>query len=202
MPGKKREWGGKVEKQFLRLLEQGHTIPDIGRFMEASASTLRRHYGRFIRAHKEDRLGDIWTEEQRGMVQAMAAFGIPYEQVANVLSISQDALEANFAEELRQGTPIANAQVAAWLFGACRDGDVSAMKFYLGCRAGWTPHIGLRGKVDHEHTHEHSVGDPEVRAVMATLDAEGREALRLALEQLGAESAIDSEGPGEEDTVH
>ena len=195
----KRDWGGAAEKKFLRLLEQGHSLKEIARVLACHTSTLARHYGEFIEAHRSGRLGQMWTEEQRGMVQAMSGFGLPQEQVAIVMGISEDVLKAHFVEELRQGIPIANAQVASWLFGACRNGDVTAMKYWLSRRAGWVETLSVRGKIEHEHT---GIPDaPDAREALRTLDDDGRQSLRHALEQLGASSAV-AEGPTEQDTVH
>lgn len=196
-----RDWD-KAEKQFLRLLEQGHTMVAIARVMDCSPGTLTRHFGKFIAAFRSGTIAEMYTEEQRAQVQAMSGYALPQDQIAVVMGMSETTLIAHFAEELRQGIPLATTQVAAWLFAQCRAGDVQAMKFWLGCQAGWTPKVALQGKVSHDHHHEVTVKDPEVADALRTLDDDGRAGLRLALTQVGATSALSDDGPPEGETVH
>lgn len=81
------------------------------------------------------------TEKQRGVVETMAAFGTPHEDIARVIGIDDKTLRKHFREELDLGTIKANAKVAQNLFDmACkpnRDGLVAAI-FWLKVRAGWS----------------------------------------------------------------
>ena len=82
------------------------------------------------RAHKPD-------PAQRRQVEAMAAYGIPEEDIARVVSIDPKTLRKHYRDELDLGETKANAQVAGFLFNAARNGNVTAQIFWLKTRASW-----------------------------------------------------------------
>jgi len=73
----------------------------------------------------------------RKTVEAMAAYGIPHDEIASVVGCVKATLEKHFASELRQAQPKANAKVAETLFQQAISGNTTAMIFWLKCRAGW-----------------------------------------------------------------
>ncbi len=81
------------------------------------------------------------TAEQRAMVEAMAGYGIPHEDIATVVGIAPKTLREHYREQLDRGHVKANAQVAGNLFkiatGTGREA-VTAAIFWLKCRAGWS----------------------------------------------------------------
>jgi hypothetical protein len=92
----------------------------------------------------------VWTptDEQRRMVEAMSAFGMPHYAIAPVLRISDTTLGRHFRLELDIGLAKANMKVAQFLFQGIVGSEnqapfqneghrmVAAM-FWLKCRAGW-----------------------------------------------------------------
>ena len=82
------------------------------------------------RAHKPD-------PAQRRQVEAMAAYGIPEQDIARVLSVDPKTLRKHYREELDLGETKANAQVAGYLFNAAKNGNVTAQIFWLKTRAKW-----------------------------------------------------------------
>jgi hypothetical protein len=82
------------------------------------------------RAHKPD-------PAQRRQVEAMAAYGIPEDDIARVLSVDPKTLRKHYREELDLGETKANAQVAGYLFNAAKNGNVTAQIFWLKTRAKW-----------------------------------------------------------------
>ena len=89
----------------------------------------------------------IPTPEQRKTVRAMAAFGIPQMEIANVIGVSDRTLRKVFREELDKAATEANAKVAEVCFRMATSGTVpSATFFWLKTRAGW------REVSRHEHT--------------------------------------------------
>lgn len=80
------------------------------------------------------------TDYQRYQVQQMAAFGIPYEEIAAVIGISHDTLSLRYADELRRGRPEANYRVARKLYSTATRGRgreaVTAQMFWLSTRGG------------------------------------------------------------------
>ena len=85
------------------------------------------------RAHKPDPF-------LRRQVEAMAAFGIPEQNIARVVAIDAKTLRKHYREELDTGQTKATAKVAESLFRkAMGDGpqSVTAAIFWLKTRGGW-----------------------------------------------------------------
>ena len=80
------------------------------------------------------------TEATRKQVKALAAYGIPQEEIGKVVGVSKPTLERHYREELDRGELEANAKVAESLFKkATGDGSqaVTAAIFWLKTRARW-----------------------------------------------------------------
>src|SRR5262245_26108183 len=82
------------------------------------------------RAHKPD-------PSQRRQVEALAAYGIPEENISRVVGIDAKTLRKHYRDELDLGETKANAQVAGFLFNSAKNGNVSAQIFWLKTRARW-----------------------------------------------------------------
>ena len=82
------------------------------------------------RAHKPD-------PAQRRHVEAMAAYGIPADDIARVVGVDAKTLRKHYREELDLGETKSNAQVAGFLFTAARNRNVTAQIFWLKTRARW-----------------------------------------------------------------
>jgi hypothetical protein len=95
-------------------------------------------------AHKPD-------PSQRRQVEAMAAYGIPEEDIAQVINIDPKTLRKHYRSELNLGATKANVQVAGFLFAAARNGNVTAQIFWLKTRARWK-------EVPNEHQHSGIIG--------------------------------------------
>ena len=99
------------------------------------------------RAHKPD-------PSQRRQVEALAAYGIPVNDISRVVGIDAKTLRKHYRDELDLGETKANAQVAGFLFNSAKNGNVSAQIFWLKTRARWreTPlelkHSGSIANVD------------------------------------------------------
>jgi hypothetical protein len=82
------------------------------------------------RAHQPD-------PNQRRQVEAMAAYGIPADDISRVVGVDAKTLRKHYRDELDLGTTKANAQVAGFLFNSARNGNVTAQIFWLKTRARW-----------------------------------------------------------------
>jgi hypothetical protein len=82
------------------------------------------------RAHKPD-------PAQRRQVEALAAYGIPENDISRVVGIDAKTLRKYYRDELDLGETKANAQVAGFLFNAAKSGNVTAQIFWLKTRARW-----------------------------------------------------------------
>ena len=81
------------------------------------------------------------TPEQRRQVEAMAAYGIPEDDIARVIAVDPKTLRKHYRDELDLGHVKANAKVAENLYriatGTGREA-VTAALFWLKTRAGWS----------------------------------------------------------------
>ena len=82
------------------------------------------------RAHRPD-------PSQRRQVEAMAAYGIPEDNISRVIGVDPKTLRKHYRDELDLGETKANAQVAGFLFNAAKNGHVTAQIFWLKTRAKW-----------------------------------------------------------------
>lgn len=77
------------------------------------------------------------TDASRAQVEDMAGYGLPQDQIAKVMRISETSLKKHYAEELTRGVAVANSAVAESLFKQCREGNTTAMIFWAKTRMGW-----------------------------------------------------------------
>ena len=91
---------------------------------------------------------------QRRQVEALAAYGIPAIDIAQVIGVDPKTLRKCYRQELDLGETKANAQVAGFLFNAAKNGNVTAQIFWLKTRARWKEaptelkHFGSVGTYD------------------------------------------------------
>jgi hypothetical protein len=137
------------------------------------------------RAHKPD-------PAQRRQVEAMAAYGIPEDDIARVLSVDPKTLRKHYREELDLGETKANAQVAGYLFNAARNGNVTAQIFWLKTRAKWreTPlEVKHSGSIARKDLSE--ISDEELLATIYQLGA------KIEISPLDLQATPALVGPGE-----
>ena len=75
--------------------------------------------------------------DTRNKVFMLSSVGTRHEGIATVLSISTDTLTKYYKEELDKGRIEANASVAETLFKQAKEGNTTAMIFWLKSRAKW-----------------------------------------------------------------
>lgn len=120
------------------------------------------------------------TDEDRALVEQLAAFGIPVESMTlfvkdkNGNPISDRTLRKHFAKELDQGELKANVKVAQTLFKKAISGDTTSMIFWLKTRARWKEspqRVELTGKdggpVEQKTT---VVDEQQIKAAVAKLE--------------------------------
>jgi len=94
------------------------------------------------------------TDEQRKLVEQLAAVGIPQEKMVQMIvdkdhkPIALKTLRKHFAMELETGELKANTKVAQCLYKQATDGNVTAQIFWLKTRARWKEQqsVELTGK--------------------------------------------------------
>ena len=83
------------------------------------------------------------TDEVINRVEALAANGLTLEQIASVLGINVSTLyekkkeKQELDEAIKRGRDKGIATISNALFQKAKNGDNTAMLFYLKCRAGW-----------------------------------------------------------------
>jgi hypothetical protein len=75
--------------------------------------------------------------DTRNKVYTLSTVGTRHEDIASVLKISHDTLVKYYKEELDKGRIEANASVAETLFKQAKEGNTTAMIFWLKSRAKW-----------------------------------------------------------------
>jgi hypothetical protein len=75
--------------------------------------------------------------DTRNKVYTLSTVGTRHEDIASVLNISHDTLVKYYKEELDKGRIEANASVAETLFKQAKEGNTTAMIFWLKSRAKW-----------------------------------------------------------------
>ena len=122
------------------------------------------------------------TDEDRALVEQLAAFGIPVTSMTLFVKdkagkpISERTLRKHFAKELDQGELKANVKVAQTLFKKAISGDTTSMIFWLKTRARWKEspqRVELTGKdggpVEQKTT---VVDEQQIKAAVAKLEDE------------------------------
>lgn len=79
------------------------------------------------------------TDVDRKQVEAMAGYGVPFEQIAALIrgGISIDTLRSHFSFELISGKAKANAQVGKGVFQKAMSGDTTAMIWWTKTQMRW-----------------------------------------------------------------
>ena len=87
------------------------------------------------------------TDEQRGQVEMLSGLGLPHDQIADALDISDETLRKYFDKELLSGMRKANGKVARFLFQQAQV-NLTAAIFWAKTRMRWreTDRLELTGK--------------------------------------------------------
>ena len=86
---------------------------------------------------KAGRPPHLVSDDTRNKVYTLSTVGTRHEDIASVLNISHDTLVKYYKEELDKGRIEANASVAETLFKQAKEGNTTAMIFWLKSRAKW-----------------------------------------------------------------
>lgn len=78
------------------------------------------------------------TEKTRKEVETLSGFGVPQDDIAVLLEISDKTLRKYYPNEIAKGIAKANARVGQTLFQQATSGNnTAATIFWLKARAGW-----------------------------------------------------------------
>ena len=113
------------------------------------------------------------TDRTRRTVEAMAAFGVPEEQIAAANGLSRAMLRRQLGRELDSGQAKANAKVAECLYRQAINGNVTAQIWWTKARMKW-----------HETTVQKHGGDGS--GVPIRVEHGAREVLMARIEAMAA----------------
>jgi hypothetical protein len=88
------------------------------------------------------------SKKDQDLVESMAGYGIPQEDIARVVGISPPTLRKYYPSELATGATKTNQKVAERLFQHCMgtgQGSVTACIFWLKTRARWSERMEITG---------------------------------------------------------
>lgn len=89
------------------------------------------------KVRKAGRPPHLPNADTRNRVYMLSTVGTRHEDIASVLGITHDTLVKYYKEELDKGRIEANASVAETLFKQAKEGNTTAMIFWLKSRARW-----------------------------------------------------------------
>ena len=85
------------------------------------------------------------TPEGKQLVQLHTTIGTPQPVISDILGIDEKTLRKYYRQEIDQAKARANATIGGALFNKAKDGDTTAMIFWMKTQAGW------RERVETEH---------------------------------------------------
>lgn len=83
------------------------------------------------------------SEEKRLLVKELSGVGIPQEQIASILGISDDTLRKHFEPEIFVGRAEAHAKMAQAIYKKALSGSEKIMMFYAKTQMKWKETDGL-----------------------------------------------------------
>lgn len=115
------------------------------------------------------------TEQERRQVEAMAGYGVPFEQIASITrgGIDLNTLKKHFRTELASGKAKANAKIGQRLYRKAEEGDTAALIWWTKAQMGWTD----KTVVDHQSSDRSMSPAPNIDQSKLSLDTK-RELLR------------------------
>jgi hypothetical protein len=205
MPAKRRKAKHKPRftrqqrETVTRLIAAGASQVEMGKAVGATPKTIKRHFATQLEDAKRadgvrGRKPRVWSDEERGLVGLVVALGLQASDIANMLSLTLVEFQRAFADELLTSKAKLDARMGIRLVEEALGGDGGLMRFYLRARANWNdrraPELAPPPQLAEAS---------QLRDLIGALDAEGRAAYRVVLEQMAARSPLspDAAGPGD-----
>ena len=87
------------------------------------------------------------TEESRRMVETLAGYGVPQEDIGRILKIGRDCVRTHYLEEYDNGRAKANATICKFLYTQAQK-NLTAAIFWAKSQMQWKDHqhVELTGK--------------------------------------------------------
>jgi hypothetical protein len=65
------------------------------------------------------------TPEHRRLVESTSGVGLPYNEIASLIGIDEEALLHHYSHEIEVGQAKANAQIAKTIYNKAQEGDAT-----------------------------------------------------------------------------
>mgnify|MGYP001810624638 CR=1 FL=1 len=87
------------------------------------------------------------TEQSRSMVETLAGYGVPQEDIGRILKIGRDCVRTHYLEEYENGRAKANATICKFLYTQAQK-NLTAAIFWAKAQMQWKDHqhVELTGK--------------------------------------------------------
>jgi hypothetical protein len=118
---------------------QADTMPDMLKDKDIDINAIDTVKADIVETSKDKggRPPHLPNGDTRNKVFMLSTVGTRHEDIATVLGISTDTLTKYYHDELAKGRIEANASVAETLFKQAKEGNTTAMIFWLKSRAKW-----------------------------------------------------------------
>lgn len=77
------------------------------------------------------------SDAVREQVVELAKLGLPQDQIARLVKISESSLKKYYADELKLGLAESNKELSGWAFKSAREGNPTMIIFLCKVRLGW-----------------------------------------------------------------
>jgi hypothetical protein len=84
------------------------------------------------------------TEELRAQVRSLAGLGITQANIARLIGTDAETLAKYYRDDLDVGQAQAIVNISGKCYRAADKGNLTAMIFWLKCRAGWNENAAMR----------------------------------------------------------
>ena len=193
MGRKARQFTDEEIQLVRRMLLARATVSQIAKAVGTSRRSIERHFHDVIAEVRKQppeapTTLTAWTTRERELVKSLSGYGMPIRDIAAHFKMSQETLRTTFGDELQEGDVVAKGEIARTLYTmAVRDRVPSAAIFLAKVRLGFRDRVVVQGTVEHQHTGQvdHAV-QITAKQLVNQLDDEGRAALEIVLEKLGA----------------
>lgn len=133
------------------------------------------------------------TDELRVQVERAAGIGLPHEQIATLLGITDKTLRKKYRRELDLGMAKANVNVANAYYREVQKGNPTLLIWWTKTRLGWKEDktLELKTPPGQPLEHRHTYGSPEI---LQKFYAASEAASQAALPEGGTAVGGDDEG--------
>lgn len=136
------------------------------------------------------------TEETQKMVENASGIGLPHEQIATLIGITDKTLRKRYRRQLDSGKAKANMQIGSTLYTEAKKGNPTLLIWWTKTQMGWKSQesVQLSTPPGQPLEHSHTYGSPEL---LKTFYAASQQALAGSSVPSGAADLGQDQPPGD-----